>query len=88
MISSVNMSLFVWALGLVDLWLACVLVVWSYSGHRETSRFPQDGKVFSETSWVPFCQPVLKIPWRRARQPTPVSPGESHRQKSLRCYGP
>ena len=30
---------------------------------------------------------VGKIPWRRARQPTPVSlPGESHGQRSLVGY--
>ena len=32
---------------------------------------------------------IRKITWRRALQPTPVFlPGESHRQKSLACYGP
>ena len=32
---------------------------------------------------------VGKIPWRRARQPTPVSlPGESHGQRSLVGYSP
>ena len=32
---------------------------------------------------------VGKIPWRRARQPTPVFlPGESHGQKSLAGYSP
>ena len=32
---------------------------------------------------------VGKIPWRRARQPTPVFlPGESHGQRSLVGYGP
>ena len=32
---------------------------------------------------------VGKMPWRRARQPTPVFlPGESHRQRSLTGYGP
>jgi len=32
---------------------------------------------------------VGKIPWRRARQPTPVfMPGESHGQRSLGGYGP
>ena len=32
---------------------------------------------------------VRKIPWRRARQPTPVFlPGESHGQKSLEGYSP
>ena len=32
---------------------------------------------------------VGKIPWRRARQPTPVFlPGESHRQRSLVGYSP
>ena len=31
---------------------------------------------------------VVKIPWRRARQPTPVLlPGESHGQRSLAGYG-
>ena len=30
-----------------------------------------------------------KIPWRRAWQPTPVFlPGESHGQRSLKCYSP
>ena len=29
---------------------------------------------------------VGKIPWRRAWQPTPVLPGESHGQKSLAGY--
>jgi len=30
-----------------------------------------------------------KIPWRRARQPTPVFlPGESHGQRSLAGYSP
>ena len=30
-----------------------------------------------------------KIPWRRARQPTPVFlPGESHGQRSLKGYSP
>lgn len=41
-------------------WSACVLVVWSYSGPRERSWSLQDGKLFSEMSWVPFGQPVLK----------------------------
>ena len=32
---------------------------------------------------------VGKIPWRRARQPTPVFlPGESHGQRSLMGYSP
>ena len=32
---------------------------------------------------------VGKIPWRRARQPTPVFlPGESHGQRSLKGYSP
>ena len=32
---------------------------------------------------------VVKIPWRRAWQPTPVfSPGESHGQRSLVGYSP
>ena len=32
---------------------------------------------------------VRKIPWRRARQPTPVSlPGESHGQRGLAGYSP
>ena len=32
---------------------------------------------------------VRKIPWRTARQPTPVFlPGESHGQKSLMGYSP
>ena len=32
---------------------------------------------------------VRKIPWRRARQPTPVLlPGESHGQRSLVGYSP
>ena len=32
---------------------------------------------------------VGKIPWRGARQPTPVVfPGESHGQRSLEGYGP
>ena len=32
---------------------------------------------------------VGKISWRRAWQPTPVfSPGESHGQRGLACYGP
>ena len=32
---------------------------------------------------------VMKIPWRRAGQPTPVFlPGESHGQKSLVFYSP
>ena len=32
---------------------------------------------------------VRKIPWRRTWQPTPVFlPGESHRQRSLKGYGP
>ena len=32
---------------------------------------------------------VGKVPWRRARQPTPVFlPGESHRQRSLAEYRP
>ena len=32
---------------------------------------------------------VRKIPWRRSRQPTPVSlPGESHGQMSLVVYNP
>ena len=32
---------------------------------------------------------VGKIPWRRARQPTPVFlTGESHGQRSLMCYSP
>ena len=32
---------------------------------------------------------VTKIPWRRARQPTPVFlPGESHGQRSLVGYSP
>ena len=36
-----------------------------------------------------FCAWVGKIPWRRARQPTPVFlPGESHGQKSLVGYSP
>jgi len=29
---------------------------------------------------------VRKIPWRRAWQPTPVLPGESHGQRSLAGY--
>ena len=33
--------------------------------------------------------PVGKMPWRRARQPTPVFlPGESHGQRSLAGYSP
>ena len=36
-----------------------------------------------------FVPWVGKIPWRRARQPTPVSlPEESHGQKSLTGYRP
>ena len=32
---------------------------------------------------------VGKVPWRRPRQPTPVSlPGESHGQRSLAGYSP
>ena len=31
---------------------------------------------------------VGKIPWRRTRQPTPVLPGKSHRQRSLAGYSP
>jgi hypothetical protein len=32
---------------------------------------------------------VMKIPWRRSWQPTPVFlPGESHRQRSLASYSP
>jgi len=32
---------------------------------------------------------VRKIPWGRARQPTPVFlPGESHGQRSLASYSP
>ena len=32
---------------------------------------------------------VRKIPWKRARQPTPVFlPGESHGQSSMVGYGP
>jgi len=32
---------------------------------------------------------VGKIPWRRARQPTPVFlPGDSHGQRSLKGYNP
>ena len=32
---------------------------------------------------------VMKIPWRRSWQPTPVFlPGESHRQRSLAGYSP
>ena len=31
---------------------------------------------------------VGKIPWRRAWQPTPVLPGESHGQRSLVGYSP
>jgi len=31
----------------------------------------------------------MKIPWRKARQPTPLfMPGKSHGQKSLAGYGP
>ena len=59
MISSVNMSLFKWALGLL-----CGLPVFSWcglnSGHRERSWYLQDGKVFSEMIWVLFGQPLLK----------------------------
>ena len=36
-----------------------------------------------------FSPWVRKVPWRRARQPTPVFlPGESHGQRSLEGYGP
>jgi len=36
-----------------------------------------------------FGPRVGKIPWRRARQPTPVSlPGESYGQRSLAVYSP
>ena len=36
-----------------------------------------------------FAPKVGKIPWRRARQPTPVFlPGESHGQRSLVGYSP
>ena len=36
-----------------------------------------------------FHPRVGKIPWRRARQPTPVFlPGESHRQRNLVGYSP
>ena len=31
---------------------------------------------------------VGKIPWRRAWQPPPVLPGDSHAQRSLECYSP
>ena len=36
------------------------------------------------------CDPwVGKIPWRRARQPTPIFlPGEAHGQRSLVGYSP
>ena len=37
----------------------------------------------------PFLPWVGKIPWRRARQPTPVFlPGKSHGQRSLAGYSP
>ena len=37
--------------------------------------------------WFDPC--VVKIPWKRARQATPVLlPGESHRQRSLASYSP
>ena len=60
-----------------------------------TSDFPDD-----TSGKEPACQCrrlqrciinpwIRKIPWRRARQPTPVFlPGESHGQRSLVGYGP
>ena len=38
---------------------------------------------------IEFNPWVRKIPWREARQPTPVFlPGESHGQRSLAGYSP
>ena len=38
---------------------------------------------------TPVQSLVRKIPWRRARQPTPVFlPGESHGQRGLAGYSP
>ena len=49
---------------------------WEISVHRRCRRHRFD-------PWVG------KIPWRRARQPTPVLlPGKSHRQRSLAGYSP
>lgn len=81
--SSVNMSLFKWALGLL-----CGQPVFSWcglnSGHRERSWFLQDGRVFSEMSWVLFGQPVLKS----LKNPLQDGVENPTGRKSLGCYSP
>ena len=50
----------------------------------------RSGKEFAyQCRWGEFKPWVTKIPWRRARQPTPVFwPGKLHGQKSLVGYSP
>ena len=54
--------------------------------HERTSRLPGSLAIVNNAaidSWV------QTIPWRRARQPTPVFlPGESYEQRSLAGYSP
>ena len=58
-------------------------VVMEFSGGKE----PACQCIRHKRCW--FNPWVRKIPWRRARQPTPVFlPGESHGQRSLVGYGP
>ena len=48
----------------------------------------ENGNLSYHTSFYYLFTWVGKIPWGRARQPTPVTlPGESHGQRSLAGYG-
>ena len=69
-------------------------------GETMTAIFTTKGLPRRRSGEEPACQRgrprrhgsdpwVGKIPWRRARQPTPVFlPGESHGQRSLAGYSP
>ena len=54
-------------------------------GFPTNRRTSSQGRRHKRREFDPW---VVKIPWRRAQQPTPVFlPGESHGQRSLVGYG-
>ena len=63
--------------------LASTSMIFQFPCDSDNKESACEWRGFGFDSWVG------KIPWRRARQPTPVFlPGESHGQRSLAGYSP
>ena len=72
---------------LVKSTFCCICFIkWASQVALVVKNLPANAGRYKRCKFDPW---VRKIPWRRARQPTPVFlPGESHGQRSLAGYSP